>query len=226
MSTRPGQVLNRSELMDDVTALTDMFSSKGYALATVRPVFDIDDETRMVAIRFMITEGDIYRVGRIEIHGNHKTREYVIRREVRLNEGDTYDSSKLKKSFRAIQNLNFFDTDGLLTDDERAVRDAVRGWVDKRLLPLIEACYAERRFPREVLPELAELGVFGANMPEKYGTAGLNNVAYGLLMQELERGDSGVRSFASVQSSLVMYPILRFGDDRQREHWLPKLASV
>ena len=120
--------------------------------------------------------------------------------------------------------VDYYDTDSLLSDDERAVRDTIREWVDEQLLPVIGGCYVERRFPRELLPGLAELGVFGANMPGKYGCAELNHVAYGLLMQELERGDSGIRSFASVQGSLVMYPILEFGSDEQREQWLPRMA--
>ena len=121
--------------------------------------------------------------------------------------------------------VDFYDTDSLFSDDERAVRDTIREWVDEQLLPVIGRCYVERRFPRELLPGMAELGVFGANMPGKYGCAELNNVAYGLLMQELERGDSGIRSFASVQSALVMYPILEFGSERQKDHWLPRLAQ-
>jgi len=124
-----------------------------------------------------------------------------------------------------FQGVDFLDADGLLSDDERAVRDAIRDWVDEKALPVIGDCYVERRFPRELVPQMAELGVFGANLPEKYGCAGLNNVAYGLLMQELERGDSGIRSFASVQSGLVMYPIFEFGNEEQRAHWLPRLAS-
>ena len=89
------------------------------------------------------------------------------------------------------------------------MRDTVRGWVDDNLLPIIGQCYVEGRFPKQLIPGMAELGLFGANLPEEYGCAGLNNVAYGLIMQELERGDSGVRSFASVQGALVMYPDLR-----------------
>jgi len=108
IKTLPGQVLNRSLLRDDVSALTDMFTRKGYALATVRPDFRLNEEARTVAIAFSITEGDIYRVGKIEIHGNHKTRDHVIRREIRLDEGDIFNSDKLKKSFRALANLNFF----------------------------------------------------------------------------------------------------------------------
>ena len=123
-----------------------------------------------------------------------------------------------------FRGVDFYDTDSLLTDDERSVRDNVRTWVDEQLLPVIGRCYVERRFPRELVPRMAELGVFGANLPARYGCAELNSVAYGLLMQELERGDSGIRSFASVQGSLVMYPILEFGSDEQREQWLPRMA--
>ena len=85
------------------------------------------------------------------------------------------------------------------------------------MLPIIGKCYVDGRFPREIIPEMAELGVFGANLPEEYGCAGLNNVAYGLIMQELERGDSGVRSFASVQGALAMYPIYAFGSEEQTQ---------
>jgi glutaryl-CoA dehydrogenase len=93
------------------------------------------------------------------------------------------------------------------------------------VLPVIGKCYVDGRFPREIVPKMAELGVFGANLPEEYGCAGLNNVAYGLIMQELERGDSGVRSFASVQGALAMYPIYAFGSEEQRREYLPKMAS-
>ncbi|HTI63318.1 MAG TPA: acyl-CoA dehydrogenase family protein, partial [Gemmatimonadaceae bacterium] len=106
-----------------------------------------------------------------------------------------------------------------------AVRDSVRAFVDERVLPIIGACYVEGRFPKEIVPAMAELGVFGANLPEQYGCAGLNNVAYGLIMQELERGDSGVRSFASVQGALAMYPIYAFGSEEQRQKWLPRMAA-
>ena len=122
--------------------------------------------------------------------------------------------------------LDFFNIDSVLSEEERAVRDSVRRFVDERVLPIIGKCYVEGRFPKEILPEMAELGVFGANLPEEYGCAGLNNVAYGLINQELERGDSGVRSFASVQSSLVMYPIYAFGSEEQKRHWLPKMATA
>jgi glutaryl-CoA dehydrogenase len=120
--------------------------------------------------------------------------------------------------------LDFFNIDSLLSEDERAVRDSVRRFVDERVLPIIGRCYVDGRFPKEILPDLAELGVFGANLPEEYGCAGLNNVAYGLIMQELERGDSGVRSFASVQGALAMYPIYAFGSEEQRKSYLPQMA--
>ena len=113
--------------------------------------------------------------------------------------------------------FDFYDIDSLLSEEERAVRDSVRAFVDERVLPIIGKCYVEGRFPKELVPEMAELGVFGANLPEEYGCAGLNNVAYGLIMQELERGDSGVRSFASVQGALAMYPIYAFGSEEQKQ---------
>ncbi len=124
-----------------------------------------------------------------------------------------------------FQGVDFYATDGLLTEDERAVRDAVRRFVDAEVLPVIGEHYVAGTFPRAIIPTMAELGLFGANLPEEYGCAGLNNVAYGLIMQELERGDSGVRSFASVQGALVMYPIFAFGSDEQKRAWLPRLAN-
>jgi glutaryl-CoA dehydrogenase len=120
---------------------------------------------------------------------------------------------------------DFFAIDGVLSEEERAIRDSVRRFVDERVLPIIGKCYDEGRFPKELVPELGSLGVFGANLPEEYGCAGLNNVAYGLIMQELERGDSGVRSFASVQVALAMYPIYAFGSEQQKRHYLPRMAT-
>ncbi len=119
---------------------------------------------------------------------------------------------------------DFYQLDSLLSPEERAIRDTIRAWVDANVLPIIASCYLEGRFPRELVPGLAELGVLGANLPEEYGCAGLNNVAYGLIMQELERGDSAIRSFASVQGALVMYPIHAFGSEEQKRKWLPELA--
>jgi glutaryl-CoA dehydrogenase len=124
-----------------------------------------------------------------------------------------------------FEGIDFYDISALLSEEERMVRDTVRAWVEDALMPIIGKAYVERRFPKELIPGLAELGVLGANLPEEYGCAGLNNVAYGLIMQELERGDSGIRSFASVQGALVMYPIYAFGSDEQKATWLPKLAS-
>ena len=121
--------------------------------------------------------------------------------------------------------LDFFDIDSALSEEERAVRDSVRRFVDERVLPIIGDAYVQGRFPKELVPEMGELGVFGANLPEEYGCAGLNNVQYGLIMQELERGDSGVRSFASVQGALAMYPIYAFGSEEQKRHWLPRMAK-
>ena len=121
--------------------------------------------------------------------------------------------------------LDFYHIDSVLSEEERAVRDSVRRFVDERVLPLIGDAYVQGRFPKELIPEMGELGVFGANLPEKYGCAGLNNVQYGLIMQELERGDSGVRSFASVQGALAMYPIYAFGSEEQKQKYLPKMAT-
>ena len=120
--------------------------------------------------------------------------------------------------------LDFYNIDSVLSEEERAVRDSIRAFVDDKVLPIIGDAYVEGRFPKELIPEMARLGVFGANLPETYGCAGLNNVSYGLIMQELERGDSGVRSFASVQGALVMYPIYAFGSEEQKQHYLPKMA--
>src|SRR5215213_6142774 len=120
---------------------------------------------------------------------------------------------------------DFFSIDSQLSSEELAVRDSVRRFVDERVLPIIGNAYVEGRFPKELIPEMAELGVLGANLPEEYGCAGLNNVAYGLIMQELERGDSGIRSFASVQGALVMYPIYAFGSEEQKRRWLPAMAK-
>jgi len=121
--------------------------------------------------------------------------------------------------------VDFYEVDSLLDEDEIQIRDHVRGWVEERYLPLVEEAYEQARFPAEVIPELAEMGLFGATLPEKYGCAGVGATAYGLAMQELERGDSGLRSFASVQGALVMYPIFEYGSEAQREKWLPKLAK-
>jgi len=124
-----------------------------------------------------------------------------------------------------FEGIDFYDIDALFSEEERMIRDTVRSFVEDRVMPIIGEAYIERKFPRQLIPELGELGVFGANLPEKYGCAGLNNVAYGLIMQELERGDSGIRSFVSVQGALVMYPIFAFGSEEHRTEWLPRLAT-
>jgi glutaryl-CoA dehydrogenase len=121
--------------------------------------------------------------------------------------------------------LDYLNIDSELSEEERMVRDAVRTWVSERFMPLIMDHYEAGTFPNELASELGELGVFGPSLPEKYGCAGLNGTSYGLICQELERGDSGLRSFASVQGSLVMWPIHEYGSDEQKEYWLPRLAS-
>jgi glutaryl-CoA dehydrogenase len=123
-----------------------------------------------------------------------------------------------------FRGVDFYQADDLLTDEEKMVRATVRAFVDDRILPIIDAHFENATFPMHLVPEMAGIGLLGANLPEEYSCAGLKDVAYGLMMQELERGDSGLRSFASVQGSLVMYPIFTFGSETQRRHWLPKLA--
>jgi glutaryl-CoA dehydrogenase len=125
-----------------------------------------------------------------------------------------------------FQGIDFYDVASLLNEEERMIRDTIREWVEDRVMPIIGDAYVERRFPKELIPEIGEMGMLGANLPEEYGCAGLNNVAYGLINQELERGDSGLRSFSSVQGALVMYPIHEFGSEEHRREWLPKLATA
>jgi len=121
--------------------------------------------------------------------------------------------------------VDFLRLDELLSDEERLVRDTVRAWVTAEFLPRVqEHVRRDGSFPMELVPQIAELGMFGANL-HGFGCAGMNNVAYGLVMQELERGDSGLRSFASVQGSLCMYPIYTYGSDAQKERWLPPMAA-
>ncbi|MEO6724082.1 MAG: acyl-CoA dehydrogenase family protein [Blastocatellia bacterium] len=121
--------------------------------------------------------------------------------------------------------VDFFKLDSLLSDEEKLSRQSVRTFVQERVKPIITRCFEEGKFPMELIPEMADLGLLGANLPEKYGCAGVNNVTYGLTTQELEAGDSGLRSFASVQSSLCMYPIYAFGSEVQRQKWLPQMAG-
>jgi glutaryl-CoA dehydrogenase len=123
-----------------------------------------------------------------------------------------------------FKGVDFLGFDNLLSEDERMARDTARQFIEDNLIPIIEECNREGRFPRELVPQMGQLGFFGANL-HGYGCAGMSNVEYGLVMQEFERGDSGVRSFVSVQSALVMYPIFTFGSDEQKDYWLPQLAT-
>ena len=121
--------------------------------------------------------------------------------------------------------LDLYDVRALLSEEERMVQDSVARFVDDKVLPIIGDCFDQARFPTELIPEIASLGLLGATIPEEYGGAGMNQVSYGLICQEMERGDSGLRSFASVQSSLVMYPIFAFGSEEQKREYLPKMAA-
>jgi len=120
--------------------------------------------------------------------------------------------------------VDYLQIDSLFSEQELLVRQTARQFVDERVLPLVRDAYNKGEFPKQLIPEMGALGFFGANV-QGYGCAGMNNVEYGLIMQELERGDSGLRSFASVQGALVMYPILTFGSEQQKQRWLPKLQS-
>ena len=120
---------------------------------------------------------------------------------------------------------DYYNLDDLLSEEHKLVREAARDWVKRDVTPIIETYAQKAEFPKQILSGLAEIGAFGPYIPEKYGGAGLDQIAYGLIMQEIERGDSGVRSTASVQSSLVMYPIWKYGNEAQRQKYLPKLAS-
>ena len=120
---------------------------------------------------------------------------------------------------------DYYNLDALLTEEHKLVRDAAREWVKRDVSPIIEEYAQKAEFPKQIIGGLAEIGAFGPYIPEEYGGAGLDQISYGLIMQEIERGDSGVRSTASVQSSLVMYPIFKYGNEEQRKKYLPKLAS-
>jgi glutaryl-CoA dehydrogenase len=120
--------------------------------------------------------------------------------------------------------LDYYGVEELLTDEERMIRASVRSFVEREALPLLEGCHAREEFPRQLIPRMAELGIFGAHL-KGYGCAGLSSVAYGLIMQELEAGDSGLRSMGSVQGSLAMYAIWRFGSEEQKRRWLPEMAA-
>jgi len=121
---------------------------------------------------------------------------------------------------------DLFDIRSLLSEEERAVQDTVARFTDERVRPIIGDAFDQARFPKELVPEIAELGLLGSSLPEQYGGGGLNAVSYGLICQELERGDSGIRSFVSVQSSLCMYPIYAYGSEEQRTRWLPDMAAA
>jgi glutaryl-CoA dehydrogenase len=125
----------------------------------------------------------------------------------------------------ALHPYDLYDVRSLLTEEERAVQDTVARFTDERVIPIIGEAFDEGRFPKELIPEIAAMGLLGSSLPEKYGCAGLNAVSYGLICQELERGDSGIRSFVSVQSSLCMYPIFAYGSEAQRMRWLPDMAA-
>src|SRR5271154_6345659 len=120
--------------------------------------------------------------------------------------------------------VDYLRIDSLFNEQELLVRQTARQFVDERVQPLMRDCFRDARFPRELIPEMGRLGFFGANL-EGYGCAGMNNVEYGLLMQEIERGESGLRSFVSVQGALAMYPILTYGSEEQKSRWLPRLQS-
>jgi glutaryl-CoA dehydrogenase len=124
----------------------------------------------------------------------------------------------------ALNPTDLFDIRSLLTDEERMIQDAVARFTDEKVIPIIGDAFDQGRFPKELIPEIAAMGLLGSSLPEKYGCAGLNAVSYGLICQELERGDSGIRSFVSVQSSLCMYPIFAYGTEEQREKYLPGMA--
>jgi len=124
-----------------------------------------------------------------------------------------------------FQSPDYYNLDDLLTDEHKLVREAARDWVKREVSPIIEDYAQKAEFPKQIINGLAEIGAFGPYIPEQYGGAGLDYISYGLIMQEIERGDSGVRSTASVQSSLVMYPIWKYGNEEQRMKYLPKLAT-
>lgn len=138
--------------------------------------------------------------------------------ELAPTEATTYDPS-------AFEGLDYYALDDLLSDDERTIRDRVRSFVTEEVLPVIEEHAQAMTFPHDLVPRFAELGLLGPHLPEAYGCGGHNNLVYGLMMQEVERGDSGLRSFCSVQGSLVMWPIYAYGSNEQKEYWLPRMAK-
>jgi glutaryl-CoA dehydrogenase len=125
----------------------------------------------------------------------------------------------------AYESLNYMDFDSLLSEEELMVRQTVRDFVSKKIIPIVRDCNREERFPSELIPQFAELGLLGSTI-QGYDCPGLGHVAYGLVMQELERGDSGIRSFCSVQGALVMWPIYAYGSEEQKQKYLPRLARA
>ncbi len=134
-------------------------------------------------------------------------------------------SATASKAASVINPFDFYDVRSLLSEDEQMVQDTVARFTDERILPIIADAFDQHRFPKELIPEIAELGLLGSSLPVEYGCGGMNAVSYGLICQELERGDSGIRSFVSVQSSLCMYPIYAFGTEEQRRRFLPGMAK-
>src|SRR5688572_8287821 len=210
------------------------------------PSMDDEDDPELRAHRFSMRKdlhyfrgwsaGRDIVIGRFDLHHHvaHAASDEVclvsflteladdLDREVGLHAAMIPSSPGGVMSFRGV---DFYRIDDLLSEEERLVRDTVRRFVDEKVLPSIDKHFEDATFPSNLIPDMAAMGLFGANLPEKYGCANMNNVAYGLIMQELERGDSGLRSFASVQGALVMFPIHEFGSDSQKDRWLPLLAK-
>jgi glutaryl-CoA dehydrogenase len=140
--------------------------------------------------------------------------------------GEDLPRAKLFNMSTNFKGVDYFNIDALLSDEERMIRDTTRDFVTSEVIPIIEHHNQAMTFPKDLIPKMGELGFFGPTLPAEYGGLGVNNVAYGLIMTELERGDSGLRSFASVQSGLVMYPIFAYGTEEQKQKWLPALAKA
>src|ERR1700685_3243953 len=146
---------------------------------------------------------------------------------IRHADAGTPESSRKRvynKAMARFSGVDYLLIDSLFSEQELLVRQTARQFVEDRVIPIVRDCYRDGRFPTELIPEIVQLGFLGANL-ESYGCAGLSNVEYGLIMQEIERGDSGLRSFVSVQGALVMYPILTYGSAEQKDRWLPKMQS-
>ena len=147
-----------------------------------------------------------------------------VRLEIAVATPARSTAPKSNATTRTLDPMDLLDVRGQLTEEEQMVRDSVARLVDEKVMPIIAGCFEEHRFPREIVPELAALGLLGVYL-KGYGCAGLNAVSYGLICQELERGDSGIRSFVSVQTSLCMYPIYAFGSEAQKQKFLPGMAK-